>query len=538
MEILPEDPNLAIRSNMQYEHNFLVKDHEACPPQLELATNLIINFLPLDFKESQLRQLFQEVGSIASVRIMKNRKTAKSKGYGFVKFAGHKDAQLAINQFNGMSIQGKQIKVAFSRPGGTRTHCNLFVSNLPKKWDNGDLGRLFETYGSLLECRVLKNVNGESRRCGFVRYDAALDAQRALKHMDGYLPKNARSSINVKLAERPSHEKKKFESKSATSMDKHFFHGAGGEPIPFSPHFTNPLAQKNDMSRMFTPELEHPNHISANDLTQMASRMPRMISEQGPPRSMINPHTAPHTAANMNAVNRMFMNTHLYNPRQQIAMTPPPTYVATSPAPNQAFLASQDSRSAAFGPPLNYAGFQSAMLEPSLSPPDYSRVNPTPDAFQTPPVPSGVPYGTPETFDGTMHRLQNMDVYLASPSPPPSRLQLTSQNMLVHLNNDHRQAAPAPVQIMTPEVVVEAIPKGVGKDTIFLSNLPSMFDEASIQTVCQPYGNIKMVTLQRDNTGASLGMAFVSYVTSRDAEIAVHRLNGTMMYNSKVMVRI
>jgi len=136
MSLIGETPSELLIANMDLpcppmgENGVIVN-----APSMTKPTNLIINFLPLDFKESQLRALFQEVGPISSVRIMKNRKTAKSKGYGFVKFVGHEDANRAIEQFNGMSIQGKQIKVAFSRPGGTRTHCNLFVSNLPKKVD-------------------------------------------------------------------------------------------------------------------------------------------------------------------------------------------------------------------------------------------------------------------------------------------------------------------------------------------------------------------------------------------------------------------
>jgi hypothetical protein len=51
-------------------------------------------------------------------------------------------------------MMGKNIKVAFSRPGGTRTGCNLFVSNLPKKWTNNDFHIHFSEYGLLLECRV------------------------------------------------------------------------------------------------------------------------------------------------------------------------------------------------------------------------------------------------------------------------------------------------------------------------------------------------------------------------------------------------
>ena len=94
----------------------------------------------------------------------------------------------------------------------------------------------------MLGCEVLKNNNGESRRCGFVRFDAAIDAQQALKSMDGYLPKNARSSINVKLAERPSHDKKKYDSKNGEGIwsvpvnppqdNGPYFQGAGGERLP------------------------------------------------------------------------------------------------------------------------------------------------------------------------------------------------------------------------------------------------------------------------------------------------------------------
>lgn len=526
----------------------------------DVATNLIINFLPLDFKESELRELFEEVGPIESVRIMKNRKTAKSKGYGFVKFAGHEDAKRAIDMFNGKNIQGKLIKVAFSRPGGTRTHCNLFVSNLPKKWDTKDLSIHFGPFGKLLECRVLKNNNGESRRCGFVRFDAAIDAQQALKSMDGYLPKNARSSINVKLAERPTHDKKKYDSKNGEAMwsvpvnsqdSGPYFPGVGGERLP-PMYFGVNGKNMPDARRIYNAEIEHAAQIAINN--KMGRPGPMGHQPSAGPRMHPHAANAPHgnssQMTNLNAMNRMYVNSHAHLYPRQIAMTPPPMptghgYLATSPTPNAPFLASQIARNRLLGNSMgfNHGGFPSGMIREHSIPvhPEYLQTSNGTDAFPSAPVSNGVNYspGVAEAFDGPMHH-HLRSRYIATPSPPPSQQSIGAQNMRVHMQKDAQPRQPVPVSLMTPEGPGQhgSVPKGVGKDTIFMSGLPSVFDEDAIRGVCLPYGEIKMVTLQRDNTGNSLGMAFVSFINPRNAQVAVHSLNGTMMYNSKVIVRL
>jgi len=172
----------------------------------EQLNNLIVNFLPLHLAEWELCKLFGTVGPIYSVRIMRDTKTSKSKGYGFVKFVFHKHAKKAIEQFNGMKLCGKLIKVTFSRPGGSRNGCNLFVSNLPKYWNDDDLYDLFKRFGELLECRILKNSQGNSRRCGFVRFNHCSEAQEAILNLDGWFGENCRAPIHVKLAEKRVHD--------------------------------------------------------------------------------------------------------------------------------------------------------------------------------------------------------------------------------------------------------------------------------------------------------------------------------------------
>lgn len=489
-------------------------------PSMTKPTNLIINFLPLDFKESQLRALFQEVGPISSVRIMKNRKTAKSKGYGFVKFVGHEDANRAIEQFNGMSIQGKQIKVAFSRPGGTRTHCNLFVSNLPKKWTNQDLHSLFQSFGSLLECRVLKNSHGESRRCGFVRFDTLVDAQRALKQMDGYLPKNARSSINVKLAERPSHGSRKNKQplwptpgntmQAPAEQNGFFFHG---EITPGHPGHT-PGHPGHTLGHFYATPQAPPAHanlptasrgVYSNDMARGAPQLmsgidniTQRMNQMGPTAG--SQHAGPHPHANMprnasliqthqhvppphaaHAAAAHPSNMHAMNPykfyQRHVTMTPPP-YITTSQTPDPTFLATTTAH-APFSNSMNFSSFQDHIMEPDLVHADYQVPAPTADAFQAPSLPTGVNY-TSGPFDAAMpvHRFKIRDpsthfISLASPSPPPPNRQVTSsQNLRMHLQSEKpRQPMTIPIEQTHPG----AVPKQPQADVLqFLPalNLP------------------------------------------------------------------
>eukprot|EP00494_Astrolonche_serrata_P026415 UN26677 len=101
--------------------------------------NLIVNYLPVSFRECHLAHLFCEIGELISVRIISDKKTKRSKGYGFVKFKEPEAAAKAIQLLNGKNIIGKRLKVAYARPGGPRGKANLFVGNVPKHWNDTKL---------------------------------------------------------------------------------------------------------------------------------------------------------------------------------------------------------------------------------------------------------------------------------------------------------------------------------------------------------------------------------------------------------------
>ena len=78
--------------------------------------NIYIGNAPDTLTEGGLRELFAEFGSVSSARIITDRDTGKSKGFGFVDMDNQAEAEEAIKQLDGKDIDGKAIKVNESKP--------------------------------------------------------------------------------------------------------------------------------------------------------------------------------------------------------------------------------------------------------------------------------------------------------------------------------------------------------------------------------------------------------------------------------------
>ncbi|KAK3034403.1 hypothetical protein RJ639_033674 [Escallonia herrerae] len=73
--------------------------------------SLYVGYLPQSVDDSRLRELFSPFGKITEARLIKDRKTSLSKGYGFVKFESSVDAAEAIMRMNGYQMDGKMLAV-------------------------------------------------------------------------------------------------------------------------------------------------------------------------------------------------------------------------------------------------------------------------------------------------------------------------------------------------------------------------------------------------------------------------------------------
>lgn len=68
----------------------------------------------LNFKtnEDGLRAIFEAVGEVEEVKIIMDRETGRSKGFGFVTFSDSADAQEAVKKFDGQEVDGRRVKVS------------------------------------------------------------------------------------------------------------------------------------------------------------------------------------------------------------------------------------------------------------------------------------------------------------------------------------------------------------------------------------------------------------------------------------------
>jgi RNA recognition motif-containing protein len=73
--------------------------------------NIFVGSLPFSIEESRLQELFEEFGEVNSVKIISDKFSGRSKGFGFVEMPDDEQAKNAINELNGSDLDGRKIVV-------------------------------------------------------------------------------------------------------------------------------------------------------------------------------------------------------------------------------------------------------------------------------------------------------------------------------------------------------------------------------------------------------------------------------------------
>lgn len=81
-----------------------------------MDNKLYVGNLSYATTEDDLRSLFAQAGTVASVELIKDRDTGNSKGFAFVEMSNQTEAQKAISIFNGSTLDNRAIKVNIARP--------------------------------------------------------------------------------------------------------------------------------------------------------------------------------------------------------------------------------------------------------------------------------------------------------------------------------------------------------------------------------------------------------------------------------------
>lgn len=155
-----------------------------------VTTSLYVGDLDLNVNDSQLYDLFNQVGQVVSVRVCRDLTSRRSLGYGYVNFSNPQDAARAMDVLNFTPLNNKQIRVMYShrdpsiRKSGTG---NIFIKNLDKAIDHKALHDTFSTFGHILSCKIATDASGQSKGYGFVQFETEESAQTAIDKLNGML---------------------------------------------------------------------------------------------------------------------------------------------------------------------------------------------------------------------------------------------------------------------------------------------------------------------------------------------------------------
>ncbi len=78
--------------------------------------NIYVGNLSYSIKEDGLREIFEDFGEVSSAKIISDRESGRSKGFGFVEMSNDTEANSAIESLNGKEIEGRSINVSEARP--------------------------------------------------------------------------------------------------------------------------------------------------------------------------------------------------------------------------------------------------------------------------------------------------------------------------------------------------------------------------------------------------------------------------------------
>ncbi|MBA0738235.1 hypothetical protein Gogos_011627 [Gossypium gossypioides] len=192
------------------------------------TANIFIKNLDKSIDHKALHDTFSSFGNILSCKISTDG-LGQSKGYGFVQFDNEESAQNAIDKLNGMLINDKQVYVGHflckhereTAPNKVKFN-NVYVKNLSDTTTDEELKTIFGEHGKITSVVVMRDADGKSKCFGFVNFENADDAAKAVEALNGkkFEDKEWYVGKAQKKSEREHELKARFEQNMKEASDK------------------------------------------------------------------------------------------------------------------------------------------------------------------------------------------------------------------------------------------------------------------------------------------------------------------------------
>ncbi|KAM4766108.1 CUGBP Elav-like family member 6 isoform 2-T2 [Cyanocitta cristata] len=463
-----------------------MKDHD--------AIKLFVGQIPRNLEESDLKPLFEEFGRIYELTVLKDRFTGMHKGCAFLTYCARDSAlkaQSALHEQKTLPGMNRPIQVKPADSEGRGEDRKLFVGMLGKQQSEDDVRRLFEPFGQIEECTILRGPDGASKGglwgtgwpsygpamaksnlfhvlsvplgCAFVKYGSHAEAQAAINSLHGSqtMP-GASSSLVVKFADT---------DKERTLRRMHQMAGQLG--------IFNPMTIQFGAYGAYTQAI-------------MQQQAALMAAAQG---TCLNPMAAI-AAAQMQQMAAFNVSGLVAAPLTPSSGTSTPPGISTAPVPSIAT-------------PIGVNGFSPL--------PPQTNGQPASETIYT----NGIhpyPAQSPTVADPLQQAYAGMQHYAAYPTA------------YAPISQAFPQQAP-----LIPQQQREG-PEGCN---LFIYHLPQEFGDAELTQMFLPFGNVISAKVFVDRaTNQSKCFGFVSFDNPTSAQAAIQAMNGFQIGMKRLKVQL
>lgn len=166
-------------------------------------TNIYVKNLDPEVTQDEFTELFNQFGNVTSAVVQVDDE-GKSKGFGFVNFETHEEAQKAVDALHDTEIKGRRIFVTRAQKKAEREEelrksyeqakmeklskfqgTNVYIKNLEDDVDDEKLRTEFEPFGTITSVKVMRDDKGISKGFGFVCFSTPEEANKAVGEMNG-----------------------------------------------------------------------------------------------------------------------------------------------------------------------------------------------------------------------------------------------------------------------------------------------------------------------------------------------------------------
>ncbi|KAI0362132.1 polyadenylate binding protein [Trametes cingulata] len=194
-------------------------------------TNIYVKNIDPEVTQEEFVKLFEPFGKITSA-VLQTDDEGKSRGFGFVNFETHEEAQKAVDALHDSEVRGRKLFVARAQKKAEREEelrrsyeqakmekmskyqgVNLYIKNLEDDIDDDRLRQEFEPFGTITSAKVMRDEKGTSKGFGFVCFSSPDEATKAVAEMNNKMIGS--KPLYVSLAQRREVRRQQLESQIA-----------------------------------------------------------------------------------------------------------------------------------------------------------------------------------------------------------------------------------------------------------------------------------------------------------------------------------